>query len=134
MLNKLYVTYIKRKKLTEEIYSGRASGNYDDETDNMVQEGLNILATRDRNHHKNKEGFEPAEIDNISQDSDATRGREQMLIDYHGGAKSTGGNSGNQINGISAKNENRDKYLDTAKKIFGSLTILLLILLLNRIL
>jgi hypothetical protein len=134
MLNKLYVTYIKRKKPTSEVYSGRASGVYDDEKETEVQGGLNILASRDRRHHKNSEGFEPADVDKISKDSDATRGREQMLIESHGGAKSTGGNSGNQINGISLKNENREKYLSAARKLFGSAVILLLILLLNRIL
>lgn len=36
--------------------------------------------------------------------SDAIRGREQQLIDMHGGAKSQGGTSGNAINGISPNN------------------------------
>ena len=80
MLNRLYVTYIKRKKPSEEIYSGRASGIYDDETDNIIQEGLNILATRDRSHHKNTEGYEPAEIDNISKNSDATKEAENKCL------------------------------------------------------
>lgn len=59
---RIFVTYIKRKKPATEIYSGRASGVSDDETGNIIQEGLNILAARDRKHHKNIEGFEPAEI------------------------------------------------------------------------
>ncbi len=45
-------------------------------------------------------------------DKDAIRGREQLLIEQNGGAKSEGGTSGNKINGISPNNkENRGKYI-----------------------
>lgn len=42
-----------------------------------------------------------------------------MLIDTHGGAQSTGGSSGNAINGIGAGNGKRKIYLNAAKKTFG---------------
>jgi hypothetical protein len=87
-----------------------------------------ILAKRDSSHHKNKDGFQRADIDVYSVDADATRGREQMLIDYNGGAKSEGGISGNSINGISQRNEKREQYLEAALKIFGGLGILFLLL------
>lgn len=34
-----------------------------------------------------------------------------MLIDHYGGPQSTGGTSGNTINGIGANNKNRDTYI-----------------------
>jgi hypothetical protein len=46
------------------------------------------------------EGFGPAVLDKSSLSKDAIRGREQQLVDAHGGAKSMGGTSGNAINGI----------------------------------
>lgn len=62
---------------------------------------------RDVNHYMNAKGFGPAVLDRTSYNYQAIRGREQMLIDYHGGAKSMGGISGNAINGIGLNNKNR---------------------------
>ena len=39
----------------------------------------------------NKKGFGPAVLDKSSKNKNAIRGREQQLIDMHGGAKSMGG-------------------------------------------
>jgi len=50
----------------------------------------------------------------------AIRGREQMLIDHYGGARSQGGSSGNAINGISAYNPLRPVYIGAAEAMFGS--------------
>lgn len=69
----------------------------------------------------NDKGFEPAVLDRSSSNSQAIRGREQMLIDYHRGAQSTGGNSGNAINGISSNNKNRDNYINAARGEFGDI-------------
>ena len=107
---KSYQTYTKTNPKTGEVYSGRTSG-----TGNPLENVKN----RDRNHHMNDKGFGPAVLDKSSSDYNAIRGREQMLIDAYGGAKSTGGTSGNTINGISSNNPNRDYYLDTAKEAFG---------------
>jgi hypothetical protein len=117
---RLFVTYTKENDETGEIYSGRASGIVSEDALNGTS-ARDILAKRDASHHKNSDGFQRAEIDIYSENSDATRGREQMLIDFNGGAKSEGGTSGNSINGISQKNPKRDQYLETAKKIFGGL-------------
>lgn len=106
---KSYQTYTKTNEATGEVYSGRTSGKgtpYEN------------VASRDKNHHMNEKGFGPAKLDKSSTNKNAIRGREQQLIDKHGGAKSTGGKSGNAINGIGAKNKNADIYLEAAKKEF----------------
>lgn len=48
------------------------------------------------------------------------RGREQQMIDIHGGAKSEGGTSGNTIRGVSHNNKNAGQYENAAKKVFGN--------------
>jgi hypothetical protein len=67
------------------------------------------------------EGFGPAVLDKSSLSKDAIRGREQQLVDAHGGAKSMGGTSGNAINGISPRSPRRTRYLDAANNEFGPL-------------
>lgn len=117
-----YVTYTKRNPETGEVYTGRTSGRGDP---------LDIVAQRDARHHMNRKGFEEAQIDKVTvakksrvgRQNDpayqAIRGREQQMIDAHGGAKSAGGTSGNAIRGISPKNPRRKKYLDAANKHLG---------------
>ena len=56
---------------------------------------------------------------NTSTNGDAIRGQEQRLIDKYGGAKSTGGTSGNAINGVSPSNPNAEKYKKAAIQEFG---------------
>jgi hypothetical protein len=76
---------------------------------------------RDIAHHKKAEdGWGPAKSDKSSSKPNAIRGREQQLIEKNGGAKSTGGTSGNSINGVSPKNKNAKKYNDAANKEFGN--------------
>ena len=77
------------------------------------------VAGRDRWHNMNSEGLGPARLDKSSTNPAAIRGREQELIDLHGGAKSMGGTSGNKINGISPQNRNRQFYMDESRKAFG---------------
>lgn len=95
---------------TGEVHSGRTSRTGTPEQN---------VANRDKNHHKNDEGFGPAVWDKSSTNKDAIRGREQQNIDANGKAKSQNGTSGNAINGISDKNEKRDFYLEEAEKEFG---------------
>ncbi len=107
---KTYQTYTKKHPETGEVYSGRASGT------GTPQQNIK---KRDSGHHMNAEGYGPAQLDKSSPNPDAIRGREQQLIDANGGAKSQGGTSGNQINGISPRNkQKREKYLDAAEKEF----------------
>lgn len=122
-MDKLYVTYTKKNKSTDEVYSGMASGEYT----GSEKDERKIISNRDSNHHKNQEDFDRAIIDQKSQDKDAIRGREQMLIEHFGGAKSEGGTSGNAINGISPKNKKKDQYLEAALKLFGFLSLILAI-------
>ena len=49
----------------------------------------------------------------------AIRGREDQLIEAHGGAQSAGGTSGNTIRGIGPNNKKAQKYRDAARKEFG---------------
>ena len=66
-------------------------------------------------------GFGPAVLDVSSSSYEAIRGREQMLIEYHGGAQSMGGTSGNPINGISPSNPRKETYMDAARGEFGEI-------------
>lgn len=109
---KTYQTYTKTNPTTGEVYSGRTSG-YGSPAENV--------RNRDRNHHMNDKGFGPAELDKSSNSYESIRGREQDLIDYYGGAKSTGGTSGNAINGISDKNPKKDLYISSSRDEFGVL-------------
>lgn len=99
-VKKTFQTYIRRNSKTGEVYVGRTSG-----TKSPKQ---NVKA-RDSQHHKNADGFGPAEMVNSSTSKDAIRGQEQRLIDQYGGAKSSGGTSGNAINGVSPNNPNAEK-------------------------
>ncbi len=109
---KTYQTYTKTNPSTGEVYSGRTSG-YGSPVENV--------RNRDAKHHMNSKGFGPAVLDETSSDYNAIRGREQMLIDKYGHAKSVGGTSGNAINGIGKDNKKKSIYLEAAKKIFGDL-------------
>lgn len=108
---KTYQTYIKTHSVTGKKYIGRTSG---------TGTPLENIAKRDRNHHMNKKGYGPAELDKSSSNPDAIRGQEQYQIDLNGGAQSRGGTSGNAINGVSPRNPNKEKYEQARKKEFGS--------------
>ena len=107
---KTYQTYTKVNIATGQVYSGRTSG-YSSAVDNV--------AKRDAYHHMNSRGYGTAVLDKSSSSAEAIRGREQMLINSYGGAQSTGGTSGNAINGISANNPKGSIYMDAARGEFG---------------
>jgi RHS repeat-associated protein len=107
---KTFQTYTKTNAKTGEVYCGRTSG---------CGTALENVANRDAVHHMNDKGFGPAVLDKSSGSAAAIRGREQQMIDANGGARSSGGTSGNAINGISPNNRNRGNYLDAARKEFG---------------
>jgi len=111
---KVYIVYEKEPiDQSKGQYTGRTSGTGD--IDNP-QDLERILRDRDRNHHMNKEGYQPAEIQSTTLDPLVSRGQEQLGIERNGGAQSTGGTSGNKINGISSKNPRAQTYLEAAKK------------------
>lgn len=107
---KTFQTYTKTSAKTGEVYCGRTSG---------CGTALENVANRDASHHMNDKGFGPAVLDKSSGNAPAIRGREQQLIEANGGARSSGGTSGNAINGISPNNPNRSAYQDAARKEFG---------------
>ena len=106
---KTYQTYTRRGP--NDTYSGRTSGTGTPEQ--------NIARRNGPGHPKSQEGYGPPRLNKSSSNPDAIRGREQQLIERNGGARSTGGNSGNAINGVSPRNPNRDRYRDAAGKEFG---------------
>ncbi|MFG2044866.1 polymorphic toxin-type HINT domain-containing protein [Dactylosporangium sp. NPDC048998] len=118
-----YVTYTKTNPTTGEVYTGRSYGTGTPEQ---------IVAARDAGHHMTAKGFGPAVLDRYRvatkahdlRHSDpayqAIRGREQQMIDFHGGAKSDGGTSGNAIRGAAADNPLLGTYLRAATRAFGA--------------
>ena len=107
---KTYITYTKPGPNGDSPYAGRASGyGTPDE----------ILAARDAAHHMNARGFGQAELDRVTKNKAAWRGREQHLIDKNGGAQRSGGTSGNIIRGVSPSNPNAKQYDSAARKEFG---------------
>ncbi|MEM7183195.1 MAG: hypothetical protein AAF518_19950 [Spirochaetota bacterium] len=117
-MKRIFLTYTKKNTNTGEVYSGRASG---------TNTARNILLKRDSSHHKNKDNFGNAKIDKVATDGNAIRGREQLLIEKYGGAKSNGGSSGNQNNGISYRNKQKKIYIQAAIKLFGTIVLVILV-------
>lgn len=95
---------------TGQVYVGRTSGT--------GSPNQNIIR-RDQNHHMNKKGYGQAILDQSSSNPDAIRGQEQFMIEKHGGAQSSGGTSGNAINGVSKNNPRAEEYEAARVKEFG---------------
>ncbi|MCU0649220.1 MAG: hypothetical protein MUF00_14570 [Gemmatimonadaceae bacterium] len=83
------VTYTRTHPVTGQVYSGRTSGFGDPNA---------IVQARARRHDKRLADFGSPMVDVVGGVSDfvAIRGREQQLIDKHGGAQSEGGTSANK--------------------------------------
>lgn len=90
------------------------------------------MAARDANHHI--EGYNAAVLDvfavggqteyaNRYQDNAyiQIRGREQQLIDFHGGAQSEGGTSGNPYRGVDKASPWGRTMHNAASKAFGQI-------------
>jgi hypothetical protein len=110
-----YVTYNLTNPASGQVYSGRASGFADPYT---------ILLARYSYHHKRVEGFAFPTLDRAVQGVagyPAIRGREQQLIDFHGGSQSDGGTSGNRIRGVSKFNPLGRIYHNSSNIYFGPL-------------
>ncbi|WP_397572977.1 RHS repeat-associated core domain-containing protein [Silanimonas sp.] len=106
-----YQTYTRFNPSTLKCYSGRTSG-YGTPEENVKRRSLG-------QPHLTAQGYLPAVLDRSSESSWAIRGREQHLIVLHGGAQSSGGTSGNMINGISEWNPLGEFYTDAAYAEFG---------------
>lgn len=87
-----FVTYTRAGP--DGVYSGRTSG---------VGDPQGIVNARAARHPDRLQGYGPAILDTWAtgpQGYIAIRGREQQLIDAHGGARSEGGTSANLIRGV----------------------------------
>jgi hypothetical protein len=83
-----------------------------------------IVASRTRNHHMTAQGFGNARVDRAADGTVGRviiRGREQQLIDHHGGARREGGTSGNTIRGVAKFNAAGRIYHHAASSRFGEL-------------
>ncbi len=110
----LFITYYKYNIKTKRYYFGKTSGL----VENIDAESIvKIVKKRDKYHHRNGDGFGDAVVDKYSTESDAIRGREQIMIEH---TKSTDEN-GNIYNGISPRNPKRAKYIAAAIRVFGDM-------------
>ena len=123
---RLFITYFKKHRRSDKVYAGRASGI---STGDEVADAARIMIKRDSVHHKNEDGFTKGEIDEISFNEDAIRGREQNMIDY----LNEKGICENKRNGIGIRNKKRNRYLQAALKLFGRISIVLYFLYLCNI-
>jgi len=109
------VTYTRTNAATGEVYSGRTSGFGNPQT---------LVNSRAAGHPPTLSGFGPAVVDRTApgtaQGYAAIRGREQQLIDAHGGARSEGGTSANAIRGVSRINPAAGYYNAAALTMFGA--------------
>ncbi|MBX9784360.1 MAG: hypothetical protein K2X48_13805 [Chitinophagaceae bacterium] len=110
---RFYVTYTKTKVNPDgstTIYSGRTSGTYKGNAPTR-EDAQKAIKRRDASHTDlRNDGYGSATLDKYSKDYAAIRGREQQLIDFHGGAQSEGGRSGNRIRGVGRGNKLRKLY------------------------
>jgi RHS repeat-associated protein len=112
---KVHVTYTLTKPgyPKDSVYSGRASGYGDPDA---------IVAARFARHHMRLFGYGNPQRDEVGIGPDgrlAIRGREQQLIDYHGGVGSDF--VGNRIRAVSATNEQGRLYHEAANIQFGNI-------------
>jgi hypothetical protein len=141
-LGRIYVTYTKVNKITKRYYSGRTSMVVDLSQRRDLQEAAAVLL-RDQNHHTD-EKVEPKStvftnafvdesdvgtaIDYAQRYDDIAywriRGREQQLIDYHGGAQSDTGEpyqTENAVRGVAKDNKLGRRFHDASNELWPEL-------------
>ena len=111
----LYITYIKRNLNTGEVYVGMASALVEDESAESIQKVLN--RRENAPHHKNKEGFERGDVDKVSTNKDAIRGREQLLYEKF----KKDGIITAQNQPVSNRNPKKSLYIQAAIETFGEI-------------
>jgi RHS repeat-associated protein len=108
-----FITYTRTDPATGQVYSGRTSG---------IGDPQSIVNARAAGHPSRLGGFGPAVVDQWAYGAQgylAIRGREQQLIDTHGGARSDGGTSANLIRGVGKRNPAAKIYDNAANALFG---------------
>lgn len=122
---RIYVTYTKYEYSTGQYYSGRTSSVVD-LTLPLAPQALHAIEMRDQNHHIDEDdeptgpSFGAAQLDRFDVGNAVSyanryrdqaylriRGREQQLIDYHGGARSDTGTpfrTPNRVRGVAKDN------------------------------
>ena len=108
-----FVTYTRTNPENGQVYSGRTSG---------FGSPQNIVNARTASHPDRLDNFGPPVVDRAASGYNgymAIRGREQQLIDSHGGAQSEGGNSANIIRGVSRGNPLAGEYNAASNAEFG---------------
>ncbi|MEM9329457.1 MAG: hypothetical protein AAGA85_27600, partial [Bacteroidota bacterium] len=115
---RLWLTYTLYNPETGLTYTGRTSG---------FGPAYDILRARMLGHPYLFNGYQIVDIDQYAYGSwysdayAAIRGREQQMIDFHGGARSDGGTSANLIRGVSRINTNRFWYHNQSNAHFGEI-------------
>ncbi len=123
---KFWVTYTREKvnpngSVTR--YSGRASGYYKGAAPTRL-EALQAIKARyssESKDHRAGEGYGLAKLDEYSTNEAAIRGREQQLIDRHGGARKDGGNSGNKNRAVDRDHPLRTLFHNESNREFGNI-------------
>jgi hypothetical protein len=141
-LGRIYVTYTKFNQSAHRYYAGRTSMIVDLTKSLPLQAVLAVLL-RDQNHHMDENAepqddvFAAAEVDRFDAGNAVDysqryedvaywriRGREQQLIDFHGGAHSDTGNpykTENAVRGVAKGNPWGRRFHDAATKLWGQL-------------
>jgi hypothetical protein len=114
----LFITYVKYNPKLGKYYVGMSSGWVWEINEATIGK---ILTRRDSGHHKNKEGYEKANLDRFSTKKEAVRGREQMVQD----ALKQNEVCGNTNNSISERNKKRALYMAAALELFGEVKLTL---------
>ena len=112
-MKRTYLTYVLTNPKTNQKYIGRASG---------IGEIEKIVRRRLYNHKYFKKGFTEVKVDKAAQGLEARfaiRGREQLLIDYHGGIGAD--ILANKIRAIAKLNAKIFQYYKLSNKLFGKL-------------
>jgi hypothetical protein len=139
---RVYVTYTRLNKSTNRYYSGRTSMVVD-LSKSLEEQAVLAVIFRAMNHHidesdePNDAGFEPPAVDRFDigtaidygrRYDDAAywriRGREQQLIDSHGGARSDTGTpyrTENVVRGVAKDNPWGRRFHDVATERWGQL-------------
>ncbi len=111
--HRVYLTYTRTNQETGQVYVGRTSGHAPPDA---------LANMRAQSHPDYLQGFDPPVVDRAATGRgayDAIRGREQQLIDAHGGVGSEG--VANRIRAVSKINPAGPLYHQASNARFGEI-------------